>query len=405
MQQISTPPSALSEEIVNENFETLEHQAVYGKAHATTNGLIWGYYGGRWGGFSVAAGTLTLTGSATNYVVVAVATGVISVSTTSTNWNDTTNYVRVYKLTTASGAVSAEEDHRAGPGGVHGGGGGSGGGGTVDLTTDVTGTLPVANGGTGRASHTAYAVLCGGTTSTGAQQSVASVGTSGQVLTSAGAGALPTWQTPASGGDASTNTATSVDGEVALFSGTGGKTLKRATGTGIARLASGVQSVSELSGDVTTSGSNATTIANGAVTSAKMANMAQNTLKGRYSSGTGVPEDLTYNQIRLLINKKQTLSDASTISWDADSGVNARVVLGGNRTLANPTNLADGDVLNLRIVQDATGSRTLSYGTKYKWAGGTAPVLTTTANAVDFLSCQYDASADTLVCVLSKDHK
>lgn len=44
------------------------------------------------------------------------------------------------------------------------------------------------------------------------------------------------------GGDASTNTATSVDGEVALFSGTGGKTLKRATGTGFVRLASGVQS-------------------------------------------------------------------------------------------------------------------------------------------------------------------
>lgn len=55
-------------------------------------------------------------------------------------------------------------------------------------------TIGVANGGTGRTSHTAYAVLCGGTTSTGAQQSVASVGTSGQVLTSNGAGALPTFQ-------------------------------------------------------------------------------------------------------------------------------------------------------------------------------------------------------------------
>lgn len=65
--------------------------------------------------------------------------------------------------------------------------------------TNCTG-LPVAGGGTGLASATAYAVLCGGTTSTGAFQSIASVGTSGQVLTSNGAGALPTFQTVASSG-------------------------------------------------------------------------------------------------------------------------------------------------------------------------------------------------------------
>jgi len=64
-----------------------------------------------------------------------------------------------------------------------------------NLTSNVTGTLPVANGGTGATTQTAYAVLCGGTTSTGAYQSVASVGTSGQVLTSNGASTLPTFQT------------------------------------------------------------------------------------------------------------------------------------------------------------------------------------------------------------------
>lgn len=66
--------------------------------------------------------------------------------------------------------------------------------GAVSLTTDVSGTLPVANGGLGSASFTAYAVICGGTTPTGALQSIASVGTAGQVLTSNGAGALPTFQ-------------------------------------------------------------------------------------------------------------------------------------------------------------------------------------------------------------------
>ncbi len=59
------------------------------------------------------------------------------------------------------------------------------------LSTPVS----VANGGSGLAATTAYAVLCGGTTNTAALQSVASVGTAGQVLTSNGAGALPTFQT------------------------------------------------------------------------------------------------------------------------------------------------------------------------------------------------------------------
>ena len=71
--------------------------------------------------------------------------------------------------------------------------------GSIGLTTQVTGTLPVANGGTGVTSATAYAVLTGGTTSTGAFQSIASVGTTGQVLTSNGASALPTFQAAAGG--------------------------------------------------------------------------------------------------------------------------------------------------------------------------------------------------------------
>jgi hypothetical protein len=56
------------------------------------------------------------------------------------------------------------------------------------------GTVVVAGGGTGNTSTTAYAVQCGGTTSTGNHQNVSGVGTTGQVLTSNGAGALPTWQ-------------------------------------------------------------------------------------------------------------------------------------------------------------------------------------------------------------------
>ena len=70
--------------------------------------------------------------------------------------------------------------------------------GKVDLATsgDTTGILPVPSGGTGVASVTAYAVVVGGTTSTGALQDVGSTGTLGQVLTSDGSGAKPAWADP-----------------------------------------------------------------------------------------------------------------------------------------------------------------------------------------------------------------
>lgn len=130
MQTLSS--SQASPEIpINENFEVLDHAAVYGKAHNTTTGLTWGYWGGRWGGFVVAAGTLTLTNAADNYIVVAKATGVITVSTSTTNWSNTTDYSRAYKLTTAGGVVTTVEDHRAGPGGVHGGTAAPGSGSTI----------------------------------------------------------------------------------------------------------------------------------------------------------------------------------------------------------------------------------------------------------------------------------
>lgn len=76
--------------------------------------------------------------------------------------------------------------------------------------------VPVADGGTGVSSTTAYAVICGGTTSTGALQSVASVGTAGQVLTSNGAGALPTFQDAAGG----TSTITAPMGRLTPTTGT-----------------------------------------------------------------------------------------------------------------------------------------------------------------------------------------
>ena len=87
-----------------------------------------------------------------------------------------------------------------------------------------------------------------------------------------------------------------------------------------------------------------------------------------------------------------TLTDGATITIDQYRGDDFKVTLGGNRTLAltNPT--LDQSVL-LRVIQDGTGSRTLSYPASVKWPGGTAPTLTTTANASDWLGFKcVDAS-------------
>lgn len=108
------------EVVVNQNFVSLQHEAVYAMNPETTSGLTWGYLGGRWAGFSIAAGTLTLTGSSTNYVVVQRSDGAISTSTSSTNWNNTSAYARAFQITTGTSTVSAVQDHRAGTNGVHG---------------------------------------------------------------------------------------------------------------------------------------------------------------------------------------------------------------------------------------------------------------------------------------------
>jgi hypothetical protein len=79
------------------------------------------------------------------------------------------------------------------------------------------------------------------------------------------------------------------------------------------------------------------------------------------------------------------LTDGATITPDFSAANNFSVTLGGNRTLANPTNITAGQSGAIVITQDATGSRTLAYGSNWKFPNGTAAVLTTTANKVDVL--------------------
>ena len=77
------------------------------------------------------------------------------------------------------------------------------------------------------------------------------------------------------------------------------------------------------------------------------------------------------------------LTDAASIATDLALSNNFSVTLAGNRTLANPTNTVAGQSGSIFITQDGTGSRTLAFGTNFKFVAGTAPTLSTAAASVD----------------------
>jgi hypothetical protein len=242
MQQLTSPPQASAEVIVNENFEAVEVASAYAKRAAGTAGLTWGYYGAVLDGAVVADGTVSLTASATNYIVAQRSTGTVSVSTGTTNWNDSTNYARLYVAVTNTTTVTSDVDHRLGQKGLFG---------------------------------------------------------------------------------------------------------------------------------------------NAGVSS---------------PAGLGTANIFTKNQCVQPV----VLTDAASIAVDASLSNNFKVTLGGNRTLANPTNLTPGMVLNFEVVQDATGSRTLAYGSAYKWPGGSAPTLSPGANAVDLISGIVNQAGTAILCQISK---
>lgn len=91
---------------------------------------------------------------------------------------------------------------------------------------------------------------------------------------------------------------------------------------------------------------------------------------------------------------QHTLTDAASIAINMNDANNYKVTLAGNRTLANPTNMTAGQSGTILVIQDATGSRTLSYGSYYEFPAGTAPTLTTAANSQDILAYYVKSSTE-----------
>ena len=83
-----------------------------------------------------------------------------------------------------------------------------------------------------------------------------------------------------------------------------------------------------------------------------------------FSGSVSVTGQATFS--KQINGPEAALTDGASIAWDLSTQQAAHVTLGGNRMLANPSNMAAGGSYALKVIQDGTGSRTLSYGSAYK---------------------------------------
>ena len=138
--------------------------------------------------------------------------------------------------------------------------------------------------------------------------------------------------------------------------------------------------ITALSATMATSISNRLALAGGTITGTVSAQSV-------YVSALGANTSATLGK-RLRIDGAAvadilSLTDGASIAVDFNNSQNFIVQLGGNRTLESPTNCVSGQTGSIIVVQDGTGSRTLSFGSNWKFPGGTAPTLTTGASLID----------------------
>jgi len=135
-------------------------------------------------------------------------------------------------------------------------------------------------------------------------------------------------------------------------------------------------------------------IADGSITTAKIASGVLPTTVANATTATTFTANQTFtvaNVTNQLISSGAAyqnivrLTDGATITPNLAQTNNFVVTLGGNRTMANATNINPGQSGVIFVQQDETGSRTLAFGTGWRFPGNTAPTLTTTANAVDMI--------------------
>jgi hypothetical protein len=107
--------------------------------------------------------------------------------------------------------------------------------------------------------------------------------------------------------------------------------------------------------------------------------------------------------IGLLSSAFQTLTDQATIAWNMADGFNAKVTLGGNRAIGTPTNPVEGRTYTLQLIQDGSGSRTITDWGVIDFGSVGAPTLSTGAGKKDFVYLQcIETSGPTFRASFSK---
>ena len=92
------------------------------------------------------------------------------------------------------------------------------------------------------------------------------------------------------------------------------------------------------------------------------------------------------------LNPEATLSDGATPAWNALTEPVAKITIAGTRTIGAASGGVAGQFISLLIIQDGTGSRTMTWNAAYEFKDDTAPTLTTTASKGDLFVFRYNGS-------------
>lgn len=292
----------------------------------------------------------------------------------------------------------------------------------LPLTTGVTGTLAIGNGGTNITTYATGDLLYASASNT---LSKLTIGTSGQVLR-VSAGGIVEWATLSGSGTVTTVSVVTANGfagtvatatttpaitittnQVGLLQGNGaamtgitnsstvGQTL-RVTGAstyawGALDLAdadarTGTLPVGNGGTGLTSVTTSTILIGTGSNTWTQATPTATNGATVTMGSGTMV--------ISTVFNPTvQTLTDGASIAWNVTNGGNAQVTLAGTGRTLSISNPVAGYTYTLRVIQGSGGSKTITtWPSGTVWPGGTAPTLSTTAGDYDIIVLYYDGS-------------
>ena len=87
-----------------------------------------------------------------------------------------------------------------------------------------------------------------------------------------------------------------------------------------------------------------------------------------------------------------TVTDAASVELDGGESKNFSWTIAGARTLATPVNFKNGDTMTLKVIQDGTGGRTITWPSNFVWESGKPPVLKSAASAIDVFQFHYDGT-------------